>query len=486
MDEDSTALDSRPVIKPQEGPQEAFLSTPADVALFGGAAFGGKSYALLMEPLRHVGKKGFNCVIFRRTYTEITSPGGLWDESQLLYPSMGGRPVLGSLEWRFPAGSVIKFAHLQFEENKLNWNGAQVCLIEFDQLESFTKTQWQFLFKANRSSCGVSPYIRATLNPDPNSFLRELLDWWIYPDDFSDADKRGLPIPPHSGVLRYFKVDNDQYIWADEKLPGYQSFTFIASSRFDNKIGMATNPEYESRLEGLAMVDRMRLRDGNWSVPPGSGGYFQKAWFEFIPAEPLDLVTVIRYWDRAATEPNPNSPDPDWTVGVKMGWDARGYTYILDAVRVRLSPGGVVDTIKNTASQDGHYVLIGLEQEPGAAGKSEAQTLVRELGGYNVRAVIKTQSKETAAKPLSVQAEAKNVKIVKGPWNDPFIKSLESFPNGSHDDDVDSASGAYNMHVSPKVRWLPPSNYRKPAEQNKPLNERGETQEPFYPIRRIH
>jgi hypothetical protein len=68
-------------IGPQEGPQTLFLSSAADIAIYGGAAGGGKTFAELLEPLRHVGNKDFGAVIFRRTTPQITNEGALWDES---------------------------------------------------------------------------------------------------------------------------------------------------------------------------------------------------------------------------------------------------------------------------------------------------------------------------------------------------------------------------------------------------------------------
>src|SRR3954466_6097351 len=91
-------------IGPQSGPQEAFLATPADIAIYGGAAGGGKSFALLLEPLRHVGNKSFGGVIFRRTSPQITNEGALWDEAGELYPLVGGAARVGGLEYRFPLG----------------------------------------------------------------------------------------------------------------------------------------------------------------------------------------------------------------------------------------------------------------------------------------------------------------------------------------------------------------------------------------------
>ena len=76
-------------IRPQPGPQEAFLSSPADIAIYGGAAGGGKTWSILVEPLRHIGKKGFGAVIFRKNLTQVTNEGGLWDKTFDLSPALG-------------------------------------------------------------------------------------------------------------------------------------------------------------------------------------------------------------------------------------------------------------------------------------------------------------------------------------------------------------------------------------------------------------
>ena len=70
------------VIRPQKGPQEKFLATSADIAIYGGAAGGGKTYAILMEPLRYINTKGYRAVIFRKDFNPIFASGGVWDESQ--------------------------------------------------------------------------------------------------------------------------------------------------------------------------------------------------------------------------------------------------------------------------------------------------------------------------------------------------------------------------------------------------------------------
>ena len=81
------------VLRPQEGPQEVFLCTPADIAIYGGAAGGGKTFALLLEALRHSANPGFGAVIFRRQSIQITQEGGLWDSSFEVYGGIKGAPV---------------------------------------------------------------------------------------------------------------------------------------------------------------------------------------------------------------------------------------------------------------------------------------------------------------------------------------------------------------------------------------------------------
>lgn len=159
-------------IRPQPGPQERFLASEADIAILGGAAGGGKSFGLLMESLRHIGNMHFGGVIFRRTSPQITNEGALWDEAGKLYPLLGAAPRIGSLQYEFPSGCSISFRHLQHEATVFDWQGAQVPFIGFDELTHFTKKQFFYMLSRNRSTCGVKPYIRATCNPDADSWVK--------------------------------------------------------------------------------------------------------------------------------------------------------------------------------------------------------------------------------------------------------------------------------------------------------------------------
>src|SRR5436190_1179046 len=471
----------RSTISAQPGPQTGFLRTAADICIYGGAAGGGKTVGLILEPLRYASRvPGFTAVFFRRTTPQITNPGGLWDESQNFYPRLGGTPHLRAQEWRWPCGGKIKFSHLQLATSVYDWQGAQITLICFDELTHFTAHQFFYLLSRNRSTCGVRPYIRATCNPDADSWVAEFLAWWIDPET-------GLPIPERAGVLRYFVRVSGKIIWADQRedlvqhLPPPETFppgvdprpisvTFIPAKVFDNPALLQVNPEYLAWLLSLPLLESERLLGGNWKIRPAAGLYFKREWCAVVDEVPADL-DIVRYWDLAATEKTELN-DPDWTVGIKLGRDQnRGY-WLLDMVRGRANPGDVEKLLLDTAEQDGKRVRIGFGKDPGQAGKSQALHLVRALSGFTVTPAPESGDKLTRFGPFSSQCRAGNVKIRRGSWNEEVFRVLEGFPELSHDDEVDACSGALEMLNPHMNSWAMYELARQEAqaaeEQHKP------------------
>lgn len=427
-------------VRSQRGPQTAFLRSDADIVIYGGSAGGGKSWALLVAPLRWVGNPHFGAVIFRRTYPEIEAEGGLWDESETIYPLVGGVGSRHAMTWNFPGGGAISFSHMADEADRLRWMGAQVPFIGFDQLETFTETQFWYMMSRNRSSCGTPLQIRATCNPNPDSFVARLVEWYIDP-------ATGYPIKERSGRRRYFARAGDAFDWADtpnelirrhgkECMP--KSFTFIAATIQDNPILLRKNPRYLSNLRAMSLVDNEQLEKGNWKIRASAGLVFKREWFPVVDAAPTD-ANVIRYWDLAATE------DGDWSCGCRVARAREtGVYYVADVVRFRANPYDTEQAIKTIASQDGRAVTIGLSQDPGQAGKWEVDHLVRALDGYSVITHREEGDKVQRANPFSAQAGAGNVKLVRGAWNEDFLRELENFPSvGWHDDQVDAASNGY-------------------------------------------
>lgn len=292
--------------KPQPGPQARFMSSTADIAIYGGAAGGGKTWALLVQPLKHArSNQGFGAVIFRRTVPQIRNEGALWDESTKIYAPLGGIPKAHTLEWAFPGGGSVSMASLQYDDDVYQWQGAQIAALLFDELTHFTEKQFWYMLSRNRSMCGVKPYVRATCNPDPRSFVSRLIAWWI------DQDT-GYAIPERSGVVRYFVRVNDALHWADSSIPLKDKFpdagepkslTFIAASIDDNRALLDADPGYLANLNALPTVERERLMRGNWKIRDERLCIYKPSWWRVWPAgKPLPkILHCFASWDTAAT-----------------------------------------------------------------------------------------------------------------------------------------------------------------------------------------
>ncbi|WP_318010930.1 phage terminase large subunit [Deinococcus multiflagellatus] len=425
-----------------------------------------------MEPLRHISNPQFGAVIFRREGVQIFNEGGLWDEAMELYPMLGARSNRNEKTFFFPSGAKIGFDHLQRADDVKAHQGSQIALIGWDELTHFLASQFWYMFSRNRSKSGVRPYIRASTNPDPDSWVADLIAWWIDQDellpDGSANPRYGLPIPERSGVVRYFVRENGEIIWGDSpadviaQLPfaGFtvddvKSLTFIPASLEDNQVLMKADPGYRANLLTLDPVEKARLLGGNWKIKAAEGLLFRRGWVTFVDAVPR-VARRMRYWDRAATEVTKDNPDPDWTVGVLMAITDDGQIYIEDVVRERGGPLKIEQTVKATAELDrqryGMTVTIGIEQDPGAAGKSDAANYVRLLQGFTVRVYPVSTNKVTRFGPFSAQAEAHNVHVRRADWNHAYLSILEKFPSPTaHDDDVDATSGAYNALMAMPV-----------------------------------
>jgi predicted phage terminase large subunit-like protein len=440
------------VIKPQPGPQTQFLKSAADVIFYGGSAGGGKTYALLLDPLYHVDNPKFGAVIFRRETTQITKQGSLWDTAVELYVPLGAIPKQSPHHhFLWPSGAKINLHHMQLERDKLSWQGSQVDHFGFDEVTHFEWSQFNYIFSRLRSGSGVAGKVRATCNPDPDSWVRSFIDWWI--------DDDGFAVPERSGVIRWLSIVGEDFHWADssqELLDKYpevipKSITFIRSSLEDNKILMEQDPSYLSNLHMLTRVERARLLHGNWDVRPAAGAYFQRGEFQVVDKAP-NAARRVRAWDLAATrdmlEPMEKKrrkvDDPDYTAGVLMA-EHNGIFYVEHVERFRSDPPEVKQRMKNIGNQDGQHVTVRFPQDPGQAGKSQARDLASFFAGWPVSYKTVSGSKEHRATPFASQVQAGNVRIVKGKWNEAFLSELENFPEGLHDDQVDAASDAFDQ-----------------------------------------
>lgn len=679
------------ILKPQEGPQERFLATSADICIFGGSAGGGKSFALLLEPLRYMDVEGYKAVVFRRNYTQIMAAGGLWDESSKMYRLLSNAVATMSpkAHWTFGRKAVINFDYLSRDDDVYKWQGSQICalccevntpvlmsdgtykkvtdikvgdkvmtlkgvqtithvgveeekdcvkvtdehgnsqiqstnheflttsgwlsydsanksisnysnpvsfagkhslfadtvykknggksldihflprpanfqgdclicldcddaqfpfqasisqdgvlridgVVEqipkcslsdgegniengiyrkllyqhpyshdkflsegcyslcslvvtpigkktvraftvssqnnfitgmgivnkncFDELTHFSEKQFFYMLSRNRSTCGVKPYVRATCNPDADSWVAKFIAWWIDPET-------GYPIKERSGVKRYFTRVDDTVIWGDtaeecaEKsgvdISLCKSVTFIASSIHDNKALLAADPSYLASLNALSLVERERLLNGNWKIKPAAGLYFPRNGIRIVKTIPDKLLTSVRAWDLAATEITTSNKDPDRTCGTLWGRMRNGQYIILDGIRVAKNAANVRDLIVSTAKQDKTMYgtsKIFIPQDPGQAGKDQSRSYAKILTGYSFMSNPVTGNKITRAEPMAAQWQNGNIYMLEGEWNKPYLDEMDGFPDLLHDDYVDSSSDGFRI-VSNYSAW---------------------------------
>ena len=455
-------------IAPQDGPQTTFLSTSADIAFYGGAAGGGKSFALLLEPLRHATTvTGFGAVIFRRESPQITNEGGMWDESEKLYLHFGAKPTRSpKLSWSFPPyGNSITFSHMQHEKDRHAWQGAQVPFIGFDELTHFTRKQFFYMLSRNRSACGVNPYVRATYNPVPNDdpiggWIHEFVGWYLDDNgEYPDMDK--------AGIVRWFVNSSDTLHWfasEEEARVTYpsidpKSFTYIPAFVQDNKILLEKNPQYLANLYALGEVEQERLLHANHKIKASAGKIFSREWFPVVDSLPLPILDTVRFWDFAATEKKRTKGAA--TASVKMGKMSDGRYIILDVTEDFIGPSEVDNFAAAVARQDGRAVKQRWEEEGGSSGKRTTSSLAVLMAGLDCWGVRPTGDKLDRSRPLSAQARAGNVLLLRASWNERFLSHMHNVPDGRFDIH-DSAAGSFNELNGVVIQYgaSPLDNYR--------------------------
>jgi len=422
---------------PNSAPQSRFVAFNGYEGLYGGAAGGGKSDALLAGALRYVHEQRYTALILRRTFPELER--GIIERSRTVIPAAWKRATYNEQKkiWRFPSGARLIFGHLEHEHSYTDHQGAEYQYIGFDELTHFTERQYTYMLSRGRSSSGIPVRIRSGTNPGGEGHAWVMRRWapWLDP---------ASPVKAAPGEALWFVNGKDGPSWVPKGTPGAMARVFVPAKATDNP---AIGSEYTGVLDGLDPVTRAQLRDGNWLAKAARGVLFKPQWFEIVGAAPAEAQRVRR-WDFAATTEE-EGDDPDWTVGAKWARDSNGVYYLEHVVRFRGRPLEVEQRVLQTAELDGTSVEIRLPQDPGAAGKTVAERFIRLLAGYTVKAAPETGSKVERAKPASAQAEAKNIKLVRGAGAPAWLDEHEAFPEGSHDDQVDTTSGAVSDLATP-------------------------------------
>lgn len=433
--------------------QQLFIGLNVREAMYGGAAGGGKSDALLMGALQYVDVPGYSALLLRRTWPDLSLPGAIMDRTNDWLAATDAKPKEGGRRWVFPSGARITFGYLQHDKDVQNYQSAEFQYIGFDELTQFSQRIYQYMFSRIRRpsisclSCGrslrkgtyglqhsaprkgetVTPCVK--LFPDPNTMAqyspakdgRTLFD---VPLRMRSATNPGGP--GHEWVKNYF---------IDPKTKR-KGAVFIPALMTDNP--SLDQETYLESLQHLAPVDRERLLAGDWDVAE-EGQMFQRWWFKVTEHRPHSVVGRIRYWDLAASDGR-----GDYTVGALVSLSKDGQWYVEDIVRGQWSPMNVEKVIAQTAQIDGTAVQIRMEQEPGSSGVNVISHYARNvLVGYQFKGVRPTGDKATRAAPLASAAEAGNCFILADQWNVKMLDEFALFPGGANDDQVDAVSGAF-------------------------------------------
>lgn len=406
--------------------QELFLSLTQLEAFFGGAAGPGKSTALLAGALQYADVPGYAALILRRSYADLALPGALMDMATEWLGPTDAYFTTKTMSWRFPSTATITFGYLEHEEQKRRYASSRFHYIAFDELSQFTETQYSFLFSRMRRPA-ASPRGRA---PDGTGAQH-------VPLRMRAASNPGGP--GHDWVKR-------RLVDADTR---HKGAAFIPAKLIENPhLDVAS---YEESLTHVGPIERERLLKGDWDATEEGALFRATLWCakHYLAEAPRAeaLIRVVRDWDLAASEPSPTYPDPDWTVGTKLGLYENGRCVVLDVIRFRLNPGDVEEMIFATAEADGRDVRIGIEQEPGSAGKGQADHYRRHvLRGYIVESEKVTGDKATRAVAVASAMAKGDMDVVRGYWLPEWLRELDGFPRG-HDDQVDSLSGGHTLLV---------------------------------------
>jgi len=420
--------------RPNPGPQARFLASRARRALYGGAAGGGKSAALLAGETRWFANPHYRGLYLRR---EASYLGETIDKSRALYPRLGGRLVTSPHPmWTFPSGATLWLNHCQTDADIANYDTFEFSSIVFDELTHFTEKQFTGICARLRGTDPALPYwCRAATNPGGPGHEWVKARWapWL------DAKH---PHPAKPGEVRH-RLGHD---WVPPGTPDALSYTFVPAKLTDNP---HVGREYVANLRDLDPVRRLQLEEGDWEAAYGEGSLFHRDWWLYLDAAP-PCVRKARGWDLGA--------GGDTSEGVLLGDRGEGVVpryVVLDVTTHRGPPHEVHALVKRTAESDGPDVTIALPQDPGQAGKDQAGQYTRELTGYTVVTRPQSGDKIVRAGAFSSQVGAHNAAVVRAPWTPAYVGQLHNFPEGA-DDKVDATSEAFRELNQDKTHghWL--------------------------------
>lgn len=400
---------------PPSAKQWDFLDSPAPEILYGGAAGGGKSDAILFAASRYVIHPSWHALVIRKTFADLNLPGALLDRARSWWLGKPGVTYHApSKRFTWDGGGSISFGYLDTAQDHQRYQGAEFTLIAYDEASQLRPEQMTYLASRIRKQKGVDLPLQLRYASNPGGIAHDFLK-----QRFIESD-----VPDERLFIPAFLDDN----------PGLDA------------------EAYRKQLALLDPVTRAQLEHGNWDVQITSGWILIDR-IAIRPPAPPD-ARRIRVWDLASG----GKRTSDYTAGVLLARDWQNQFTIEDMQRGQWLPADNERVIAHCAREDPEGTVIYIELEPGASGKANFDHYARNvLSGYHVRSLPATGDKQSRAAPLSAAVANGIIRIVKADWNRALLDELNAFPQGVHDDQVDALAHAYATlsQRPPQPNWEP-------------------------------
>lgn len=279
-------------IVPQAGGQERMLAQDVDILICGGSRGGSKSFSLLMEALKDIQRPDFHAIILRNNKKAMEK---LIRDSKKLYTQYGTyNRSAADMTWYFDAGGTLEFKYHDDSDDdfKERFQGQEYAYIGIDEITHISYRKFKYLTTCNRNAYGIRNRMWGTCNPDPRSWVRQFVDWWI--------DKDGYIDPKRDGVVRYCFMKGERInniVWGDTReevyrkckeeidllwTPEYekmglqpqkvfiQSVTFVRADLSQNPMLLLSDPSYLGRLGAQDRAQVLRDLKANWNATDDS------------------------------------------------------------------------------------------------------------------------------------------------------------------------------------------------------------------------
>lgn len=483
---------AKELICPESPFQEKYLNASPRILIAGGSAGSGKSFIGLMRHLRWADDPYYRGYCIRKNSTALMKSGGLFEQAVDLYSKVDPKIKIKLKDQKivFSSGASVTFSH--YENDKAGqelYQGIEMCGTFYDEAtHAEEKHIWWLISRLRTTRAKMVPNIWLSCNPDPDSYLRKWVDWWLYQEGHPNY---GLPDPEKNGKSRWMiRIDGELY-WAEtpeelierygkkhlpvnheQQIKPYEVCVLLGTI-YDNPVLMETNPDYLSNLESLPEMEKQRLLLGNWEAREANSTYFQRQWCEEVTGyDESQIDKIVRAYDFAGTLKSDANPSPDYTVSMKMAKMKDGSYLVLDVKRTRIRFGEWEQFIIDNAMEDKELhreVTILVPEDPNPAAKAATALLIRNLAekGLYAKKMRASTSKLDRFRPFSAMAENGGVKFLKGCGQDlenknyntlDFVyKEMEAFDGNrrkgesGHDDIPDTASDCFSFLASKLV-----------------------------------